>query len=266
MLNRRVLLTNAGAATIVAASGGMPLRAWSQANPKPAMIVHRGVPLNAEPRPAKLAASFITPQPDFYIRCHGTIPQIAAGDYKLKVGGQGATTPFELSLSEMRSRFPERKVTADDQLKRVDIRAPQDGFVHQLAIHTVGGVVAPGEPIMMIVPSADDLTVEARIPSRDINQVHRGQETKLRFVSFNQRTTPELTGEISRVSADQITDPKTGQSFYTIRIALSKDEFARLGTTARLFIYPQGCGRRYTSCSPSQKTGSSRGATQPPAN
>ena len=112
MLNRRVLLANAGAASIFAASGGMPLRAWSQANPTPEMIVHRGFPLNAEPRSAKLAASFITAQPDFYIRCHGTIPQIAAGDYKLKVGGQGATTPFELSLSEMRSRFPERKVTA----------------------------------------------------------------------------------------------------------------------------------------------------------
>lgn len=112
MLTRRTLLANASAASIFSAAGGMPLKAWSQTNPKPAMIVHRGFPLNAEPRSAKLAASFITPQADFYIRCHGTIPQIAAEGFKLKVGGRGATTPLELSVSEMRSRFPERKVIA----------------------------------------------------------------------------------------------------------------------------------------------------------
>jgi len=135
-------------------------------------------------------------------------------------------------LAEIRaktSELVEKKVAAEDQLKRIDIRAPQDGMVHQLAVHTVGGVITPnGEPIMLIVPKADALTVEARIQPQDIDQVRLGQKAVLRFSAFNQRTTPELTGEVSRVSADVSQDPKTGASFYTIRIAVPEAELVRL--------------------------------------
>jgi HlyD family secretion protein len=123
----------------------------------------------------------------------------------------------------------EKKAAAEDLVRRVDIRAPQDGFVHQLVVHTVGGVVGPGETIMLIVPQADVLEAEARIAPQDIDQIRLGQRAVLRFAAFNQRTTPELDGEVSRVSADVSEDEKTGAQYYTVRIAVADGEIARLG-------------------------------------
>lgn len=125
--------------------------------------------------------------------------------------------------------FVERKVTAEDQLKRVDIRAPQGGVVHQLSVHTVGGVVSPADPVMLIVPEADLLMVEAKISPADIDQLYLGQPTSLRFSAFNQRTTPEIQGRISRISADVTPDQRTGQNYYTARVSIAPDELARLG-------------------------------------
>ena len=125
--------------------------------------------------------------------------------------------------------FIERKVTAEDQLKRIDIRAPQDGIVLESKVHTVGGVITAGDAIMLIVPQSDKLQVEAKVNPRDIDQVQVGQAAVLRFSAFNLRTTPEIDGTVTRRSADTTTDQRTGQSYYTIRIAMTKDEIARLG-------------------------------------
>ena len=125
--------------------------------------------------------------------------------------------------------FVERKVTAEDQLRRIDIRAPQDGVVLQSTVHTVGGVITAGDAIMMIVPRADDLSVEAKVNPQDIDKLQVGQKTLLRLSAFNQRTTPELNGKVTRVSADVTTDQRTGQSYYTIRVSMPPDEVARLG-------------------------------------
>jgi HlyD family secretion protein len=125
--------------------------------------------------------------------------------------------------------FVERKVTAEDQLRRVDIRAPQDGMVLQSTVHTVGGVITAGDAIMMIVPQADDLQVEAKVNPQDIDKLQIGQKTLLRLSAFNQRTTPELNGVVTRVSPDVTIDQRTGQSYYTIRVSMPPDEVARLG-------------------------------------
>ena len=125
--------------------------------------------------------------------------------------------------------FVERKVTAEDQLRRIDIRAPQDGMVLQSTVHTVGGVISAGDAIMMIVPQADNLSVEAKVNPQDIDQLQIGQKTLLRLSAFNQRTTPELNGVVSRVSPDTTTDQRTGQSYYTIRVSMPPEEIARLG-------------------------------------
>lgn len=125
--------------------------------------------------------------------------------------------------------FSERKVAAEDQLKRIDIRAPQDGVVHELGVHTVGGVVGPGEQMMLIVPSHDTLAIEAKIAPQDIDQLTPGQTASLRFTAFNARTTPQLDGVVSRISADTTTDQRTGQTYYTIRISIPPSETARLG-------------------------------------
>jgi HlyD family secretion protein len=135
-------------------------------------------------------------------------------------------------LVEVRSKLSElaeRKTAAVDQLKRIDIRAPQSGAVHQLAVHTIGGVIGPAEQIMLIVPDAEMLTVEVRIAPQEIDHIHPGQAAILRFSAFNQHTTPEIMGEVSVVSADLTQDQRTGNSFYTARIALKADEVTRLG-------------------------------------
>jgi HlyD family secretion protein len=125
--------------------------------------------------------------------------------------------------------FVERKVTAEDQLRRIDIRAPQDGTVFQSTVHTVGGVISAGDAIMLVVPAADNLTVEAKVNPQDINQLQVGQKAILRFTAFNQQSTPEIEGSVSRISADISVDQRTGLGYYTIRIALPPEQVARLG-------------------------------------
>jgi len=125
--------------------------------------------------------------------------------------------------------FVERKITAEDQLKRIDIRAPQDGTVFQSAVHTVGGVIPAGDPIMLIVPEADNLSVEVKVNPQDIDQLQLNQKAILRFSAFNARTTPEIEGIVTRISADTSTDQRSGQSYYTIRISLPPDQIERLG-------------------------------------
>ncbi|MFL5106909.1 MAG: HlyD family type I secretion periplasmic adaptor subunit, partial [Xanthobacteraceae bacterium] len=122
----------------------------------------------------------------------------------------------------------ERKVAAQDQLMRVDVRAPQDGIVHQLAVHTIGGVVTASEPLMLIVPQADELTVEVKLPPQNIDQLSGGQRAILRFSAFNQRTTPEINGVVTTISADITQDQKTSASYYLVRISMSANEIARL--------------------------------------
>jgi HlyD family secretion protein len=125
--------------------------------------------------------------------------------------------------------FIERKVAAEDQLKRIDIRAPQDGTVFQLTVHTVGGVITAGDPIMLIVPEADNLSVEVRVNPQDIDRLQLNQKAILRFTAFNVRTTPEIEGTVTRISADTSTDQRTGQSYYTVRVAMAPDQVERLG-------------------------------------
>ena len=145
---------------------------------------------------------------------------------------QDLSSEVARELREVESKIGElieRRVAADDQLKRIDIRAPQDGIVHQLSVHTIGGVINAGDVIMLIVPQADSLSVEAKVPPQEIDQLHIGQPTGLRFSALNQRTTPEITGHIDRISADVSADQRTGQNFYTVRVAVTRDELAKLG-------------------------------------
>jgi HlyD family secretion protein len=125
--------------------------------------------------------------------------------------------------------YVERKVTAEDQLRWTDLRAPQDGVVFQSTANTVGGVITAGDPVMLVVPEADTLMVEAKVEPKDIDQVQFGQQVLLRFSAFNMRTTPEISGTVVRVGADTSTDQRTGQSYYLVRIAMTPEEVARLG-------------------------------------
>src|SRR5213079_3764785 len=101
-------------------------------------------------------------------------------------------------------------------------------------VHTVGGVITAGDAIMMIVPRADDLSVEAKVNPKDIDKLQIGQKTLMRLSAFNQRTTPELNGFVTRVSADVTTEQRTGQTYYTIRVSMPPAEVARLGDSNKL--------------------------------
>jgi HlyD family secretion protein len=181
-------------------------------------------------------------------RLHGERGQLIAGAAEAK----GKITETELQIlqvdqelssdvaKELREidskigEYVERKVTAEDQLKRTDIRSPQNGVVFQSTANTVGGVITAGDPVMLIVPETDTLLVEVRVDPKDIDQVKLGQPVVLRFSAFNQRTTPELNGTVARVAADTTNDQRTGQSYYIVRISMTAEEIERLGDTVKL--------------------------------
>jgi HlyD family secretion protein len=122
----------------------------------------------------------------------------------------------------------QKGVAARDLLDRIDIRAPTSGIVHQLSAHTIGGVIRAGDAIMEIVPDSDDLQIEARLQPNDIDQVRIGQQSFVRFSAFNQRTTPQLVGQVSYVSADITRDQQSNASYFTVRITLPEEERRRL--------------------------------------
>jgi HlyD family secretion protein len=142
-------------------------------------------------------------------------------------------------LADLRTRLAElfeKRVSAEDQLVRTELRAPRDGVVHQLDVHTVGGVISPGQQTMVIVPDAETLKVEAKVQPQDIDQLSIGQPAVLRFATFNQRTTPELRGVLTLVSADVTQDQRTGLAHYTVRLEIPAEEVARLETATQKLI------------------------------
>jgi len=123
----------------------------------------------------------------------------------------------------------ERRIAAKAHLARTEIRSPRSGYVHQLALHTIGGVIQAGEAVMEIIPERDVLVLEALVEPQDIDQVEVAQIAVVRFSAFDQRNTPELNGEVARVSADLVRDGAAGTSYYSVRIKLGPDEIAKLG-------------------------------------
>jgi HlyD family type I secretion membrane fusion protein len=108
--------------------------------------------------------------------------------------------------------------SARDRLRNTELRAPVAGEVVDLAFHTVGGVVAPGETVLSIVPRADELVVDARVRAGDIDSVFRGQIAEIRIGAFHWRDRPPLPARVIRVSADLLNDPLTGQQYYEARL------------------------------------------------
>jgi HlyD family secretion protein len=144
---------------------------------------------------------------------------------------QDFRTDVVKELGESRAKeaeLVERGVAAQDLLDRIEIRAPTSGVVHQLSVHTVGGVIRAGDSAMEIVPDSDDLQIEARLQPNEIDQVRTGQRAFVRFSAFNQRVTPQLTGTVSYVSADTSHDQQANMPYFTVRVALSDDEIRRL--------------------------------------
>lgn len=145
---------------------------------------------------------------------------------------QNSRTQAGIELVDVQSRLNDSKIrsaSASDAFNRSLVRAPYDGIVDKMAYTTVGGVIPPMETIMEIVPTQDALTIEAKISPYDIDQLSIGQHATLRFSAFNAQTTPQLNGKLEHVSAERVTDERSGQSWYKARIDVSEQERKRLG-------------------------------------
>jgi HlyD family secretion protein len=166
--------------------------------------------------------------------------QITQLDHGLLSEVSGELREVETRIRELE----ERRLAAEDSLERIEIRAPIGGRVHQLAVHTVGGVVAASEPLMLIVPEAAELVVEARIDPADIDQLAVGQVTRVRLTAFNRQTTPELEATLFRISADLTREPSTNALYYVAGIRLAEAAIAKLdglklvpGMPAEVYIH-----------------------------
>jgi HlyD family secretion protein/epimerase transport system membrane fusion protein len=131
--------------------------------------------------------------------------------------------------------FAEKRRAARDVLDRTVVRAPLAGTVMGLAVHTVGGVVSPGSTLMEIVPSADQLTVEAKVDVKDIDHVRAGLPAQVRLTNYSQRDTPTVDGQVNWVSADRVDDAKLGVAYYSARIDIDR---AQLRTLDNVKLYP----------------------------
>jgi len=116
---------------------------------------------------------------------------------------------------------------AQDMIDRTSLRAPASGTVVGLNVFTEGGVIQPGAKLLDIVPQNDPLMVEARLPLSDINEIASGQRAEVRLTSISYVDRPVLYGTISTVSADRLTDEKTGQNYYAVQVALNEDDIKR---------------------------------------
>jgi HlyD family secretion protein len=142
------------------------------------------------------------------------------------------------------AELQERKTAAEDQLKRVDIRAPQAGIVHQLSVHTVGGVIGNGETLMQIVPASDKLLVEAKVAPQDIDQVAPGAKATVRIMAGNQRTMPDISTHVTLIGADLTKEKEQPNvAYYVVRVAVPADQAQQLdqlklvpGMPAEVFI------------------------------
>lgn len=121
----------------------------------------------------------------------------------------------------------EREISANDQLMRLTIDAPEAGMVMDLRYTTRGGVIAPGSQVASIVPQEEKLVVEAQITPIDVDTVRIGMPTSIRLSHAAARTTPVLEGSVERISPDRMTDQRTGMPYFIARIAFAPEELAK---------------------------------------
>lgn len=122
----------------------------------------------------------------------------------------------------------QQKIAAEDKLRRLELRAPQSGIVHESIVATVGGVVAPGETVMQVVPPNAQLLVDARVTPMDVDKVAKGQAVRVRLSGLDARRAPELSGAVRSVSPNTSTDQATGMTYYVVRVFVDAAEAERL--------------------------------------
>ena len=145
---------------------------------------------------------------------------------------QAVTALRDLQFREI--ELTQRKHILVETLSRLDIRAPVGGIVHDTQIFALQSVIRPADPLMYIVPQDQPLVIQSRVESQSIDNVYRGQEASLQFTAFDQRETPQVTGAVSRISADAITEDRTGMDYYAIEIQVHESELEKMADKALL--------------------------------
>lgn len=143
-------------------------------------------------------------------------------------------------LSEVQSTLfdlRERERALMDRVERTEVRAPEAGMVLGMTVHTVGGVVQSGAPILDIVPAASDLVIEAQVSPIDIDRVSVGKLADIRFSAFKSATTPVIEGQVEQISADRLTNEETGMPYYLARVELTEEGRSNL-EAANLVLVP----------------------------
>ncbi len=158
--------------------------------------------------------------------------QINETEMQIVQTNQKFSSDVAKDLSDVQAQvfdLQEKATALRDRLSRIVIRAPEDGMVLDMKVHTIGGVVSAATPLLDIVPESSELVVEAHIGTNDIDRITIGKLTDVHFSAFNSATTPVIQGEVTRISADRLTDEKSGEGYYLVRVKLTEEGKKRLG-------------------------------------
>lgn len=155
----------------------------------------------------------------------------AIGETELQLIAADTVLQNEIAqeLSKIRGELSaagERMAASADILDRIQITAPVSGKIVELKFHTSGGIIAPGQAILDIVPQNEDLIIEAQVSPVDIDVVHEGLEAQVRLSAFSQRNLPQIVGRVTSVSADRLIDEMTGQPYFKAIIEVDRDTLA----------------------------------------
>lgn len=134
-------------------------------------------------------------------------------------------------LSEAQTKLYEvnqHLLASRDKVNRIEIKAPVTGRVMGLAVHTLGGVIAPGYTILDIVPEQEELVIDAEVSTMDIDRVSIGMLAEVRLTAFKQAVTPIIEGKVTNISADRVVDDKTGNQYYQAQVELTEDSLHKL--------------------------------------
>ena len=162
-----------------------------------------------------------------------TVAKIRIGEEQLKI--LQIEKKFQMDvvqkLSENSAKIndlKERIIAIKDKITRTRILAPESGMVLGMAIHTIGGVISPGKPILEIVPQTGKLIIEAQVPPNDIDVVHKGLTSEIRFSAFTSAKMPIIDGVVTYVSPDRLIDKKTGHSYYLARVKIKPESAEKI--------------------------------------
>jgi HlyD family secretion protein len=175
-------------------------------------------------------------------RAKQVISESQATLFKLESDKQGEIAQSLREAQNQAFQLRERLLAAEDQLSRMEVKAPEDGVVTDLRVHTPGGVIGAGAPLMDLVPRQDRLIVTARLKPEDIDLVHPGLNAEVHLLPYNQRRVPNLKGTVTHVSADRLVDKRTDQPYYATKIRVEDPRIAENairivpGMPAQVFI------------------------------